>query len=105
MGDRILAYHNGDVPSTSGLTHKVDPDKPVSNRIAVVQRMLEPLFKNPYKKIVLIRNTKIIDEPDVSFESLSGEVLEAVARRSSGSNECAPPPRKRGRAQPRRSPG
>ena len=52
----------------SALTHKVDPDEPVSNLIAVVHRRLGTLY-NPTKKSVLIRKTKIINEPELSSET------------------------------------
>ena len=44
-------------PSMSALTHKVDPDEPVSNLIAVVHQMLDILYNDPNQQICLIRNT------------------------------------------------
>ena len=70
-------------PSMSALTHKVDPDEPVSNLIAVVHRKLAALYTGPNNNIVLILHTKIIDEPELSVESSTSDVLEG----------CPPPQR------------
>ena len=51
----------------SDMARKVDPDEPNNNLIAVVHRRLETLDNDPSKNVVLIRNTKIIDKPELSF--------------------------------------
>ena len=71
----------------SALTHKVDPDEPVNNLIAVVHRRLESLYNDPDNNIVLIRITKIIDEPELSFETSTGNVLEPAARHRNGNED------------------